>query len=74
MVPAEDFKYHVVAGERRLAALKLLAEKGRIASRYPVVCRVIKAKAAAAAVRSPNLALRAATSGRLQSAGGLSIY
>lgn len=49
VVPAEDFEYHVVAGERRLAALKLLAEKGRIASRYPVACRVIKAKAAAAA-------------------------
>jgi ParB family transcriptional regulator, chromosome partitioning protein len=49
VVPAEDFDYHVVAGERRLAALQLLAEKGRIAPRYPVPCRVIKAKAAAGA-------------------------
>ena len=49
VVPAEDFDYHVVAGERRLAALKLLAEKGRVAPRYPVPCRVIKAKAAAGA-------------------------
>ena len=30
VVPAEDFEYHVVAGERRLAALQLLAKKGRI--------------------------------------------
>jgi hypothetical protein len=47
VVPAEDFEYHVVAGERRLAALQLLAGKGRVAPRYPVPCRVIKAKAAA---------------------------
>jgi ParB-like chromosome segregation protein Spo0J len=40
----------VVAGERRLAALQLLADKGRIAPRYPAPCRVIKAKAAAGAV------------------------
>lgn len=46
VVPAEDSEYHVVAGERRLAALQLLADKGRIAPRYPVPCRVIKAKAA----------------------------
>ena len=49
VVPAEDFEYHVVAGERRLAALRLLADKGRIAPRYPVPCRVIKAKAEAGA-------------------------
>ena len=49
VVPAEDFDYHVVAGERRLAALQLLAEKGRIAPRYPVPCRVIDAKAATGA-------------------------
>jgi ParB-like chromosome segregation protein Spo0J len=49
VVPAEDFEYHVVAGERRLAALQLLAEKGRVAPRYPVPCRVIKAKAEAGA-------------------------
>jgi ParB-like chromosome segregation protein Spo0J len=49
VVPAEDFEYHVVAGERRLAALQLLANKGRIAPRYPVPCRVIKARAAAGA-------------------------
>jgi len=49
VVPAEDFEYHVVAGERRLAALQLLAEKGRIVPRYPVPCRVINAKAATGA-------------------------
>ena len=32
VVPAEDFDYHVVAGERRLAALQLLADKGQIRS------------------------------------------
>ena len=47
VLPAENFEYHVVAGERRLAALQLLADKGRIAPRYPVPCRVIKAKATA---------------------------
>jgi hypothetical protein len=49
VVPAENFEYHVVAGERRLAALQLLADKGRIAPRYPVPCRVIKAEATAGA-------------------------
>jgi ParB family transcriptional regulator, chromosome partitioning protein len=49
VVPAEDFGYHVVAGERRLAALQLLADQGRIAPRYPVPCRVMKAKAASGA-------------------------
>ncbi len=49
VVPAENFEYHVVAGERRLAALQLLADRGGIAPRYPVPCRVIKAKAGAGA-------------------------
>jgi ParB/Sulfiredoxin domain len=49
VVPAEDVEYHVVAGERRLAALQLLADKGQIAPRYPVPCRVIKARAASGA-------------------------
>ena len=39
---AEDDQYYVVAGERRLAALRLLLEEGRIAFSYPVPCRLIR--------------------------------
>jgi ParB-like nuclease family protein len=46
VVLSEDAQYYVVAGERRFAALQLLAEKGLILRSFPVPCRVIQAKAA----------------------------
>jgi hypothetical protein len=41
VVPGEDFEFHVVAGDRRFAALQLLAKQGRIPTAFPVPCRVI---------------------------------
>jgi ParB family transcriptional regulator, chromosome partitioning protein len=41
VVPGEDFEFHVVAGDRRFAALQLLAKQGRIPAAFPVPCRVI---------------------------------
>jgi hypothetical protein len=41
VVPGEDFEFHVVAGDRRFAALQLLAQQGRIPTAFPVPCRVI---------------------------------
>jgi ParB-like nuclease domain len=40
----EEDRYYVVAGERRLAALQLLLEEGRITTSYPVPCRLIRAR------------------------------
>ena len=45
VVPGEGSQYWVVAGDRRFAALLLLATQGRIAPTFAVPCRVIKAKA-----------------------------
>jgi ParB-like chromosome segregation protein Spo0J len=44
VVPSEDSKYCVVAGDRRFAALRLLAKQGRISATFAVPCRVINAK------------------------------
>jgi ParB family chromosome partitioning protein len=41
VVPGEDLEFHVVAGDRRFAALQLLAKQGRISTAFPVPCRVI---------------------------------
>ena len=41
MVAGEDSEFHVVAGDRRFAALQLLAQQGRIPTAFPVPCRVI---------------------------------
>jgi hypothetical protein len=41
VVPSENGQYYVVAGERRFAALQLLAKQGRIPRSFPVPCRVI---------------------------------
>jgi ParB family chromosome partitioning protein len=41
VVPADDGKFTVIAGGRRLAALKMLAKGGAIAKDYPVPCSVI---------------------------------
>jgi ParB family chromosome partitioning protein len=46
VVLREDAQYYVVAGERRFAALQLLAEKGLIPPSFPVPCRVIQANLA----------------------------
>jgi len=45
--PAKDGSYEVVAGGRRLAALKLLAKQKQIAADYPVPCRVLDGEDAA---------------------------
>ena len=39
--PAKGGSYEVVAGGRRLAALKLLAKQKQIAADYPVPCRAL---------------------------------
>ena len=41
VVPGEDSEFRVVAGDRRFAALQLLAEQRRIPPAFPVPCRVI---------------------------------
>ena len=40
-VPTNEGKFTVVAGGRRLAALKMLAKSGSIAKDYPVPCNVV---------------------------------
>jgi ParB/Sulfiredoxin domain len=45
VAPGEGSQYWVVAGDRRFAALLLLASQGRIAPTFGVPCRVISAKA-----------------------------
>jgi ParB-like nuclease domain len=45
VVPGEDSEYWVVAGDRRFAALRLLARQGRITPTFKVPCRVINPKA-----------------------------
>jgi ParB-like chromosome segregation protein Spo0J len=45
VVPGEGSQYWVVAGDRRFAALRLLARQGRIAPTFGVPCRVITGKA-----------------------------
>lgn len=45
VAPGEGSQYWVVAGDRRFAALLLLASQGRIAPTFGVPCRVINAKA-----------------------------
>ena len=47
VVPGDDSQYCVVAGDRRFAALRLLASQGRIPPTFGVPCRVINAKAVA---------------------------
>ena len=46
VVRGENFRYYVVAGDRRFAALQLLAGDNRIAQTFLVPCRVIAGKAA----------------------------
>ena len=46
VVPGEDSEYHVVAGDRRFAALRLLAKQGRIPTAFPVPCRIITSSSA----------------------------
>ncbi len=41
VVPTNEGKFTVVAGGRRLAALKMLAKSGSIAKDYPVPCNVV---------------------------------
>jgi hypothetical protein len=48
VVPREESQFYVVAGERRLAALQLLARQRQIAETFPVPCCVINAKPASA--------------------------
>lgn len=45
VVPGEGSRYYVVAGDRRFAALQLLAGDNRISQTFPVPCRVISGKA-----------------------------
>jgi hypothetical protein len=45
VVPGEDSEYWVVAGDRRFAALRLLARQGLITPTFKVPCRVITGKA-----------------------------
>ena len=45
VVAGENFQYCVVAGERRFAALLLLAQQGRIAPTFGIPCRMFNAKA-----------------------------
>ncbi len=45
VVSGEGSQYWVVAGDRRFAALRLLARQGRIAPTFRVPCRVIAGKA-----------------------------
>jgi ParB family chromosome partitioning protein len=45
--PANGGSYEVVAGGRRLAALKLLAKQKQIAADYPVPCRALDGEDAA---------------------------
>jgi ParB family chromosome partitioning protein len=45
--PAEGDRYEVVAGGRRLAALKLLAKEKKIAADYPVPCHALDGEDAA---------------------------
>jgi hypothetical protein len=45
VVPGEGSQCWVVAGDRRFAALRLLARQGRIAPTFGVPCRVITGKA-----------------------------
>jgi ParB family transcriptional regulator, chromosome partitioning protein len=42
--PADDGKYHVVAGARRLAALKLLAKRKELAKDVDIGCNVLDAE------------------------------
>ena len=44
VVPGENAQFYVVAGERRFAALQLLARERRIPPTLPVPCRVIDGK------------------------------
>ena len=46
VVPGEDSEFHVVAGDRRFAALRLLAKQGRIPTAFPVPCRIITSSSA----------------------------
>jgi hypothetical protein len=45
VVPTEDSRYYVVAGDRRFAALQLLAGDKRISQTFLVPCRVIDGRA-----------------------------
>jgi ParB-like nuclease domain len=45
VVRGEDLQYYVVAGDRRFAALQLLARDNRISPTFPVPCRVISGQA-----------------------------
>jgi hypothetical protein len=56
VVRGEDSQYCVVAGERRFAALRLLAKQRRISPTFLVPCRVISARATAEADSPPEIA------------------
>jgi ParB-like nuclease domain len=44
VTPTENSGFQVVAGERRFAALRLLARQGSIPPSFPVPCRIVQAK------------------------------
>jgi ParB family chromosome partitioning protein len=50
-----DGKFAVVAGARRLAALKMLAKSGAVAKDYPVLCKVVASEAGAEASLVENV-------------------
>lgn len=52
--PGHAYTHEVVAGGRRLAALKLLAKQGKITGSYPVPCRVVDEFAAEAVSLAEN--------------------
>lgn len=55
VAPGEDGKFSVVAGGRRLAALKMLAKSGAIAKDFPVPCIVLATDTASEASLAENV-------------------
>ncbi len=55
VVRSEDGRYAVVAGARRLAALRLLAKQGRIARDFPAPCTIVEASLGAEASLAENV-------------------
>lgn len=55
VVAREDGRYAVVAGGRRLAALKLLAKEGRLARDFAAPCTLVKEAAASEASLAENV-------------------
>lgn len=55
VVPAEDGRYAVVAGSRRLAALKLLIKQGKLGRDYAAPCTIIEPELSAEASLAENV-------------------